>query len=93
MEVQAQLFDWNFFFPLSGSSLLCYCLMSEFPLSCCKEFKLNPNAKSFIPSPARPPTPPSDGSFYFPTNVTTVPSMPGMPMGIGVSHLVHLLNT
>ncbi|XP_014500982.1 polyadenylate-binding protein-interacting protein 3 [Vigna radiata var. radiata] len=49
-----------------------------------KEFKLNPNAKSFIPSPARPPTPPSDGSFYFPTNVTTVPSMPGMPMGIGI---------
>ncbi|KAL2968371.1 hypothetical protein AAZX31_15G026800 [Glycine max] len=49
-----------------------------------KEFKLNPNAKSFIPSPARPPTPVSDGSFYFPTNVTTVPSMPGMPMGIGI---------
>ncbi|TKY48297.1 Polyadenylate-binding protein-interacting protein 3 [Spatholobus suberectus] len=49
-----------------------------------KEFKLNPNAKSFIPSPARPPTPVSDGSFYFPANVTTVPSMPGMPMGIGI---------
>ncbi|KAL2332243.1 hypothetical protein Fmac_019824 [Flemingia macrophylla] len=49
-----------------------------------KEFKLNPNAKSFIPSPTRPPTPVSDGSFYFPNNVTTVPSMPGMPMGIGM---------
>ncbi|KAK7335854.1 hypothetical protein VNO80_27946 [Phaseolus coccineus] len=49
-----------------------------------KEFKLNPNAKSFVPSPARPPTPVSDGSFYFPTTVTTVPSMPGMPMGIGI---------
>ncbi|KAJ1424501.1 LsmAD domain [Sesbania bispinosa] len=49
-----------------------------------KEFKLNPNAKSFIPSPARPPTPVSDGSFYFPNNVTSVPNMPGMPMGIGI---------
>ncbi|XP_027344282.1 polyadenylate-binding protein-interacting protein 3-like isoform X2 [Abrus precatorius] len=49
-----------------------------------KEFKLNPNAKSFIPSPARPPTPVSDSSFYIPANVTTVPNMPGMPMGIGI---------
>ncbi|XP_061365138.1 polyadenylate-binding protein-interacting protein 3-like isoform X2 [Gastrolobium bilobum] len=49
-----------------------------------KEFKPNPNAKSFIPSPARPPTPVSDGSFYFPTNVTTMPNMPGMPMSIGI---------
>lgn len=69
--------------------------MSEFlfvvSLSYCKEFKLNPNAKSFIPSPARPPTPVSDSSFYFPTNVTTVANMPGMPMSIGVSHSEHLL--
>ncbi|QHN94863.1 polyadenylate-binding protein-interacting protein 3 isoform X2 [Arachis ipaensis] len=51
-----------------------------------KEFKLNPNAKSFVPSqtPVRPPTPVSDGSFYFPPNVSTVPNMPGMPMSIGV---------
>ncbi|KAJ7963228.1 polyadenylate-binding protein-interacting protein 3-like [Quillaja saponaria] len=52
-----------------------------------KEFKLNPNAKSFVPSqtPVRPPSPVSDGSFYFP-NVTTVPNMPGMPVGIGIGH-------
>ncbi|MED6161159.1 Polyadenylate-binding protein-interacting protein 3, variant 3 [Stylosanthes scabra] len=51
-----------------------------------KEFKLNPNAKSFIPSqnPVRPRSPVSDGSFYFPANVSTVPNMPAMPMGIGV---------
>ncbi|CAJ1955489.1 unnamed protein product [Sphenostylis stenocarpa] len=49
-----------------------------------KEFKLNPNAKSFIPSPARPPAPVSDGSYYFPTTVATVPSMAGMPMGVGI---------
>ncbi|RHN76231.1 putative LsmAD domain, ataxin 2, SM domain-containing protein [Medicago truncatula] len=49
-----------------------------------KEFKLNSNAKSFIPSPARSPTPVSDSSFYFQPNVTTVPSMPGVPMSIGV---------
>ncbi|KAJ1407125.1 Ataxin-2, C-terminal, partial [Sesbania bispinosa] len=50
------------------------------------EFKLNPNAKSFIPSqaPVRPRSPVSDGSFYFPANVSTVPSMPAMPMGVGV---------
>ncbi|XP_027335060.1 polyadenylate-binding protein-interacting protein 3-like [Abrus precatorius] len=51
-----------------------------------KEFKLNPNAKSFIPSQthARPRSPVSDGSYYYPPNVTTVPNMPAMPMGIGV---------
>nr|XP_027192535.1 polyadenylate-binding protein-interacting protein 3 isoform X2 [Cicer arietinum] len=51
-----------------------------------KEFKLNPNAKSFIPSqtPVRPCSPVSDGSFYYPANVSTVPSMPTMPMGVGV---------
>ncbi|TKY64293.1 Polyadenylate-binding protein-interacting protein 4 [Spatholobus suberectus] len=51
-----------------------------------KEFKLNPNAKSFIPSQthARPRSPVSDGSFYFPATVSTVPNMPAMPMGIAV---------
>ncbi|KAK7261657.1 hypothetical protein RIF29_27973 [Crotalaria pallida] len=51
-----------------------------------KEFKLNPNAKSFIPSqaPVRPPSPASDASFYYPANVTTVPNVPSMPMGIGI---------
>ncbi|XP_050873883.1 polyadenylate-binding protein-interacting protein 3 isoform X2 [Lathyrus oleraceus] len=51
-----------------------------------KEFKLNPNAKSFVPSqaPVRPRSPVSDGSFYYPANASTVPSMPTMPMGVGV---------
>lgn len=51
-----------------------------------KEFKLNPNAKSFVPSqaPVRPPSPVSDGSFYYPSNAPAVPHMPGMPVGIGV---------
>ncbi|XP_054784825.1 polyadenylate-binding protein-interacting protein 3-like isoform X2 [Prosopis cineraria] len=53
-----------------------------------KEFKLNPNAKSFIPSqsPVRPPSQLSDVSFYYPTNVTTVPHMPAMPMELGMGH-------
>ncbi|KAG6669116.1 hypothetical protein I3843_01G212800 [Carya illinoinensis] len=53
-----------------------------------KEFKLNPNAKSFVPSqtPVRPRSPVSDGSFYFPPNVSAVPHMPGMQMGIGIGH-------
>ncbi|CAJ1950835.1 unnamed protein product [Sphenostylis stenocarpa] len=51
-----------------------------------KEFKLNPNAKSFMPSQAhaRPRSPASDGSFYYPAAVSSVPNMPAMPMGIGV---------
>ncbi|XP_058108537.1 polyadenylate-binding protein-interacting protein 3-like isoform X2 [Magnolia sinica] len=51
-----------------------------------KEFKLNPNAKSFIPSQAslRPPSPASEGSFYFPTNMSAVPHMHGLPVGIGI---------
>ncbi|RZB84421.1 polyadenylate-binding protein-interacting protein 3-like isoform X1 [Glycine soja] len=70
---------------LSPSSSVCSLSSEKSTLNPnAKEFKLNPNAKSFIPSPARPPTPVSDGSFYFPTNVTTVPSMPGMPVGIGI---------
>ncbi|KAI9109535.1 hypothetical protein K1719_019589 [Acacia pycnantha] len=53
-----------------------------------KEFKLNPNAKSFVPfqSPVRPPSQVSDGSFYYPTNVTAVPHMPTMPMELGMGH-------
>ncbi|XP_024453823.1 polyadenylate-binding protein-interacting protein 3 isoform X4 [Populus trichocarpa] len=49
-----------------------------------KEFKLNPNAKSFTPSqmPPRPPSPMSDGPFYFQPNVSNLPHMHGMPMGI-----------
>ena len=35
--------------------------------------------------PVRPQSPVSDGSFYFPPNVSAVPHMPGMPVGIGVS--------
>jgi len=47
-----------------------------------KEFKLNPNAKSFVPSqsPLRPASPVSDGSFYFPS----VPHMHSMPGGMGI---------
>ncbi|KAG8656484.1 polyadenylate-binding protein-interacting protein 3 isoform X3 [Manihot esculenta] len=49
-----------------------------------KEFKLNPNAKSFMPSQTsvRPPSP--DGSFYFHPNVSSLPQIHGMPMGIGI---------
>ncbi|KAG6727615.1 hypothetical protein I3842_02G134200 [Carya illinoinensis] len=56
-----------------------------------KEFKLNPHAKSFIPSqmPVRPQSPVSDGSLYFPPNVSAVPHMPGMPMGVGIGHSFH----
>ncbi|PON96212.1 Ataxin [Trema orientale] len=52
-----------------------------------KEFKLNPNAKSFVPSqsPIRPPSPVSDGSYYFPPNMSAVPQMPGMPVSIGIA--------
>ncbi|XP_077212961.1 polyadenylate-binding protein-interacting protein 4-like isoform X2 [Tasmannia lanceolata] len=50
-----------------------------------KEFKFNPNAKSFTPSLAsvRPPPSVSEGSFYFPTNVSAVPHMHSVPVGIG----------
>jgi len=52
-----------------------------------QEFKLNPNAKSFTPcqTPARPPSPMSDGSFYFQPNLSAPPHMHGMPVGVGVS--------
>ncbi|KAF8388763.1 hypothetical protein HHK36_025443 [Tetracentron sinense] len=51
-----------------------------------KEFKFNPNAKSFNPvqTPLRPPSPVSDSSFYFPTNASAVPHMHGAPMGIRI---------
>lgn len=51
-----------------------------------KEFRLNPNAKSFVPSqaPLRPASPASDGSFYYPANVTAVPHIHGMPVGMGI---------
>ncbi|XP_073299269.1 polyadenylate-binding protein-interacting protein 4-like isoform X2 [Primulina huaijiensis] len=51
-----------------------------------KEFKLNPNAKSFIPSitTLRSPSPVVDSSFYYPANMTAVPHMPGMPVGVGI---------
>ncbi|XP_012450482.1 polyadenylate-binding protein-interacting protein 3 [Gossypium raimondii] len=50
-----------------------------------KEFKLNPNAKSFTPSQTsvRPPSPVSDGSFYYQTPVSPVPHM-HMPVSFGI---------
>ncbi|XP_023524688.1 polyadenylate-binding protein-interacting protein 3-like isoform X1 [Cucurbita pepo subsp. pepo] len=50
-----------------------------------KEFKFNPNAKSFTPSqaPVRPPSPAPDGSFYYQSNMPAVP-MHGMPYGVGI---------
>ncbi|GLT49703.1 hypothetical protein SLA2020_232420 [Shorea laevis] len=58
-----------------------------------KEFKLNPNAKSFTPSKTtfRPRSPVSDGSFYYPPNVSPVMHMHGMPVdfGIGPSFAAH----
>ncbi|CAN4089129.1 unnamed protein product [Withania somnifera] len=51
-----------------------------------KEFKFNPNAKSFVPSQAtlRPASPVSDNSFYYPAGMATMPHMHGMSMGVGV---------
>lgn len=51
-----------------------------------KEFKLNPNAKSFVPSqtPVRPLSPVVDGSFYYPANMSGVPQMHSMPVGVGI---------
>ncbi|CAM8954331.1 hypothetical protein QQ045_016023 [Rhodiola kirilowii] len=46
-----------------------------------KEFKLNPNAKSFVPTQATS-SPVSNGSsFYYPNSG---PHMPGMPVGVGI---------
>ncbi|XP_072970705.1 polyadenylate-binding protein-interacting protein 3-like [Typha angustifolia] len=53
--------------------------------SSAKEFKLNPNAKSFTPSASfRPPAPVSDGSLYYTSNIPSVPHMPGLPVGMGI---------
>ncbi|XP_076888162.1 polyadenylate-binding protein-interacting protein 3-like [Bidens hawaiensis] len=51
-----------------------------------KEFKFNPNAKSFVPSssPLRAASPVSDGNFYYQPNVGPVPHMHGMPVGVGM---------
>ncbi|XP_016478042.2 polyadenylate-binding protein-interacting protein 4-like [Nicotiana tabacum] len=51
-----------------------------------KEFKFNPNAKSFVPSQTtlRPASPVSDNSFYYPAGVAAMPHMHGMSVGIGV---------
>ncbi|CAI9114387.1 OLC1v1015104C1 [Oldenlandia corymbosa var. corymbosa] len=53
-----------------------------------KEFKLNPNAKSFIPSqsPLRPASPVADTSFYY--SAAAVPPMP-VGLGIGPSFAAH----
>ncbi|KAL0341852.1 UNVERIFIED_CONTAM: PHD finger protein ALFIN-LIKE 5 [Sesamum calycinum] len=50
------------------------------------EFRLNPNAKSFIPSPAplRPSSPVADGPFYYPANMTAPTHMHAVPVGIGI---------
>lgn len=60
-----------------------------------QEFRLNPNAKSFVPSqsPLRPPSPVNDSSFYFPASMPTVPHhMHGMPVNVGVSSYLHAEN-
>ncbi|KAI6690194.1 hypothetical protein NL676_027022 [Syzygium grande] len=55
-----------------------------------KEFKLNPNAKSFVPSqtPVRPLSPVADASFYYPANMSGVPQMHSMPVGVGMGPFV-----
>ncbi|KAI4381840.1 hypothetical protein MLD38_007874 [Melastoma candidum] len=55
-----------------------------------KEFKLNPNAKSFVPSqaPVRPISPVGDSSFYFHANLSGMPQMHGMPVGVGLGPYV-----
>lgn len=50
-----------------------------------QEFKLNPNAKSFTPSSSfRPQVPASEGSFYYANNVSAVPHLHSLPVGVGV---------
>lgn len=50
-----------------------------------KEFKLNPNAKSFVPSSSslRPQSPVAEGPLYYTANASTIPHMPGLPVGVG----------
>lgn len=51
-----------------------------------QEFKLNANAKSFVPfQTPRPSSPVADSSFYYPASVTAVTHMHGMPAGVGVN--------
>ncbi|KAL6495954.1 Polyadenylate-binding protein-interacting protein 3 [Orobanche gracilis] len=49
-----------------------------------KEFKFNPNAKSFVPSqtPLRPSSPVADTPFYHPANVASRTQMHGIPIDI-----------
>lgn len=51
-----------------------------------QEFRLNPNAKSFVPlqSPLRAQSPVSDASFYYPN----ASHMQGVSVGIGVSFYI-----
>ncbi|KAK1360285.1 polyadenylate-binding protein-interacting protein 3-like [Heracleum sosnowskyi] len=51
-----------------------------------KEFKFNPNAKSFTPTKTsfRPASPVSDGSLYYSTNAPAAPHIHGMPVSIGM---------
>ncbi|XP_078428783.1 CTC-interacting domain 4 isoform X2 [Wolffia australiana] len=49
-----------------------------------KEFKLNPNAKSFVPvSSARPPAAATESSFYYPQN-PTLSQMHGLPVAVSM---------
>ncbi|XP_074345699.1 polyadenylate-binding protein-interacting protein 3-like isoform X2 [Apium graveolens] len=51
-----------------------------------KEFKFNPNAKSFTPKKTsfRPASPVSDGSLYYSTNAPVAPNIHGMPVSNGM---------
>lgn len=55
-----------------------------------KEFKLNPNAKSFTPgqSGLRKPSPGGQGPFHMPSNIPPIPHMHGLSLGLGSSSLV-----
>jgi PAB1-binding protein PBP1 len=50
-----------------------------------KEFRLNPNAKSFVPtkSPVRPASPAPDNSFYYPPP-SPVQHIHNVPLGVGI---------
>ncbi|MCO5582504.1 hypothetical protein L7F22_036401 [Adiantum nelumboides] len=55
-----------------------------------KEFKLNPNAKSFMPSftPLRPPSPVVQTPVYIPGVLPPVAQLPNLPAGVGVSSVL-----
>lgn len=58
-----------------------------------QEFKLNPNAKSFTPSSSfRPQVPASEGSFYYANNVSAVPHLHSLPVGVGVRFVYWILS-